>query len=172
MQALLECIAGLQSCLMGLNMHLDYVACCSATSVKICLQPFHSCSCQLNYCCARKLVEKILFGHVPIVQFFVPLRWGRGNKVPNICGHSGETMFFEMVSITLFVVSEMLLVDKMLWNQLSYAFITAVLCTYHVVSYQTLNRHASCKTGSPYGTMHCVQLIIGYNFQVLLIKCL
>lgn len=34
--------------------------------------------------------------------------------MPNICGHSGETMFFEMVSVTLFVVSEMLLVDKML----------------------------------------------------------
>lgn len=80
-QAHPKCIAGLQSSLMGLNMHLDYVACCSATWLKVCLQPFQSGF--LPGQCARKLVVKMLFGDLLIVRMFFVHR-GRGNKVPNI----------------------------------------------------------------------------------------
>lgn len=111
MQALSKCIAGLQSSLMGLNMHLDYVACCSATWLKVCLQPFQSGF--LPGQCARKLVVKMLFGHLLIVRMFFVHR-GRGNKVPNIVYVDiVQKLCFlrwciELFFLFVFIVSEML----------------------------------------------------------------
>lgn len=91
-------------------MHLDYVACCSATWLKVCLQPFQSGF--LPGQCARKLVVKMLFGHLLIVRMFFVHR-GRGKKVPNIVYVDiVQKLFFEVVYRTfflfVFIVSEML----------------------------------------------------------------
>lgn len=83
---------------------------------------------------------------------------------------------FEMVSCIVFPHCQwnaVLVKATTLQNQLSYAFITVVLCTYHVVSYQTFNRMCSLWNRKPLWrpvqcTIYCWVSISDFANKVLI----
>lgn len=104
MQALSECIACLQSCVMGFNMYLEYVACCSATWPKICLQPLHSLLASSISVVQESLYENIVRSSADWAVFhyiYIFCIEAEGTKCQTYVDIVAKPCFFEMVSITI-----------------------------------------------------------------------
>lgn len=98
-------------------------------------------SLQAHFMCTRKLREMLL-SHLKMACLFLWTGQREQSAKHYIVGIANAPCF-EMVSCIVFPHCQwnaVLVKETTLQNQLSYAFITVVLCTYRVVSYQTFNR--------------------------------
>lgn len=109
-----ERIASLQSSLIGLN--IDHVVYCSATWLKICLQPFHSGSlpAQSALCCKKACSENVQ-SSADRALASCALRQ-REQSAKHMWTLWRSHVFLKTASVLFFVVSEMLCYSTSLQN--------------------------------------------------------